>query len=1092
MKKRVSLATAGGGGPPASAPITVLKADFIANVGSLASPFNAAARALLSPQDMAGLALLPDDHVIITREGSGAPLWAGAVWPHKKVERGVVKVPSLEVQSAAASHAPLSPQAKLPSSSPSKGAGTVSSSSASSYPVRVSLLTNYNGPAISVAGLVQIAQSFPPTLEAPPDASVDAVRMLLVGAIAPISPLAADHSGSCEPTVQISGVTYALRPCAAPSKPAANIDSDAQYLLIAGQTAFEGVPPHALRYSPVTAAVSSSSHGPTTAKQATSLSVKSAAIVGGLLAQQQLLRELISGALLHPQLFSAYGLRPPKGALLVGPPGTGKTLLAKAVTSSLGLPLVPINGPELMSSVVGESEGKIRALFSDAAAGKFSVGTGFDSGDVNAASPSPSANNITNAPPGVVIFIDEIDGLAPRRDGGAGGGGGEVEARVVAALLACMDGIDSDSDNSASSVSTANNHDLASPDTTASIRSIENLSAPTDASSPQPPKQQGTRVFVLAATNRASAVDPALRRPGRFDREISVPIPTTPERAAILRTCLAGYPTALSSDFPNSTAVAGASSSDTAFDAAVMSLAADMHGYVGADIAAVVREGALAALRRCMAASSTLYSSASSSSASSNSNSGDTGADTDAGVASLTAGLRGLSICHPSATSSAASSLAFDSRSTNVAITIADLRQGLARVQPSAIREIAVEVPTVRWSDIGGQEDVKQRLREAVEWPLTHPGAFSRLGIRPPRGVLLYGPPGEQSMSASSATVWCCAADIRACSFSYYRVNRILPCVSTVNVEVHCIAGCSKTMMAKAMASQGRMNFLAVKGPELLSKYVGDSEKAVAEVFARARAASPSIIFFDEFDSLAPSRSGGGGGGDGGGEGGSSVGSRVVSQLLTELDGISHLKQVVVVAATNRPDLIDAALLRPGRIDRMLYVGLPDAPARRKIIQLQLARVPHDPALLMEPSSSSGSGHTSTSSSSSDVTGVYVEGDASHPPSSAAGNSASSGGGSSGNLDELVALLDGYSGAEIVGIFRDAAVRAVSEWRARREAPVASSSAQKGSPQSDDGSSPPSLPVMCYRHVAQASAQLPRQVTPAMLAFYRRFAGHAL
>lgn len=330
-------------------------------------------------------------------------------------------------------------------------------------------------------------------------------------------------------------------------------------------------------------------------------------------------------------------------------------------------------------------------------------------------------------------------------------------------------------------------------------------------------------------------------------------------------------------------------------------------------------------------------------------------------------------------------------------------------MQPSAIREIAVEVPHVAWEDIGGQvspafplllsisfflilslaccspspspfllspslpslqEDTKQRLKEAVEWPLTHPELFTRLGVRAPKGVLLFGPPG-----------------------------------------------CSKTMMAKAMATEGRMNFIAIKGPELFSKYVGDSEKAVAEVFRKARAASPCILFFDEFDSMAGARDDG----SGSGGGGSSVGTRVVSQLLQEIDGIHALRQVVVVAATNRPDLIDAALLRPGRLDRLLYVGPPDAPARKHILTAQLAKTPHE-----------------------DI-----------------------------EVDALVGATEGYSGAEIVGIAREAAVRAVQDFR-----------------QAHSGSGCPSdlsgLAVR-QRHFEAAIAAMPRQITPAMLRFYASF-----
>ncbi len=360
-----------------------------------------------------------------------------------------------------------------------------------------------------------------------------------------------------------------------------------------------------------------------------------------------------------------------------------------------------------------------------------------------------------NAPS--IIFFDEIDAICPRRDSSASA----FSKRLVACLLSLMDGVGS-----------------------------------------------SDRVAVIAATNRPNALDPALRRPGRFDREVEIGIPNESGRLDILSKLLGRVPHSLTPD--NVAAWAG-----------------DTHGYVGADLRALCQEASFSALRR--------------------------------------AGQRG------------------DAR-----IGQPDFEAAFARVQPSAMREVYVDVPKVTWTDVGGQWEVKQRLKEAVEWPLRHPEAFRRLGVRPPKGILLYGPPG-----------------------------------------------CSKTLMAKALANESKRNFIAVKGPELLNMWVGESEKAVRDVFAKARAASPSIVFFDEIDSLAVRR--------GAGAGGARAHDRVLGQLLSELDGVEGLKDVVVVAATNRPDLLDPAILRPGRIDRVLYVAPPDTKSRQSIFRLQLAKMAHAP-----------------------------------------------------------------------------------------------------------------------------------------------------
>ncbi|KAL2913106.1 AAA+-type ATPase [Polyrhizophydium stewartii] len=375
-----------------------------------------------------------------------------------------------------------------------------------------------------------------------------------------------------------------------------------------------------------------------------------------------------------------------------------------------------------------------------------------------------------------IIFFDEIDALCPKRDQSAS----DLERRIVATLLTLMDG-----------------------------------AADADPADPAAP-----RFVVIGATNRPNAIDDALRRPGRFDREIEIGIPNAAGRFEILSALLRRIPHALD-------------------DSDIRAVSANAHGYVGADLAAVCREAGLKAIQRAEAA---------------------------------------LGASHPARSAVSDEQLA----DMDLRITPADLAAGLALVQPSAMREISLDVPKVLWSDIGGQSDVKQKLKEAVEWPLKHPEAFLHFNISPPKGILLYGPPG-----------------------------------------------CSKTLMAKALATEAGLNFLAVKGPELFSKWVGESEKAVQEIFRKARAASPSIIFFDEIDALAVRR-----GGDD-----SSVADRVLSQLLGELDGIEPLVNVTVVAATNRPDILDSALLRPGRIDSILFVAPPDRDSRRQILSIQTARM---------------------------------------------------------------------------------------------------------------------------------------------------------
>ncbi|XP_029917657.1 ATPase family protein 2 homolog [Myripristis murdjan] len=497
-------------------------------------------------------------------------------------------------------------------------------------------------------------------------------------------------------------------------------------------------------------------------------------MIGGLGSQLDVIRETIELPLKHPELFSSYGIPPPRGVLLYGPPGTGKTMIGRAIANEVGAHMTVINGPEIMSKFYGETEARLRQIFADASQRRPAI-----------------------------IFIDELDALCPRREAAQN----EVEKRVVASLLTLMDGIGSEGHSG--------------------------------------------QLLVLGATNRPHALDPALRRPGRFDKELEVGVPGAAERADILQKQLSSVPCSAAAE-------------------EVTQLADAAHGYVGADLAAVCKEAGLHALRRAL---------------------GGGGRPSDQQLMG------------------------------RVTVTLQDLQWAMSVVKPSAMREVAIDVPKVRWSDVGGMEEVKLKLKQAVEWPLRHPEAFTRMGIQPPKGVLLYGPPG-----------------------------------------------CSKTMIAKALANESGLNFLAVKGPELLSKYVGESERAVREVFRKARAVAPSIVFFDEIDALAGER------GSSSGSGG--VGDRVLAQLLTEMDGIEQLRDVTVLAATNRPDMIDKALMRPGRLDRIVYVPLPDAPTRREIFSLQFRNMPV----------------------AKDVC-----------------------------VDDLVTRTDKYSGAEITAVCREAALLALQE-----------------------------------------------------------------
>ncbi len=458
--------------------------------------------------------------------------------------------------------------------------------------------------------------------------------------------------------------------------------------------------------------------------------------IGGLKEEVQKVREMIEIPLKRPELFERLGISPPKGVLMHGPPGTGKTLLAKAVANETDAHFISIQGPEIMSKYVGGSEERLRELFEEAE---------------------------ENAPS--IVFIDEIDAIAPKREEVSG----EVERRVVAQLLTLMDGL----------------------------------------------KTRG-QVVVIGATNRPDALDPAIRRGGRFDREIEIGVPDKDGRQEVLQIHTRGMPLDEKVDLEE--------------------IAETTHGFVGADLETLCKEAAMRVLRRVLP---------------------DIKPEEEIPQEIL----------------------------QEMIIKKSDFREALREIQPSALREVLVQVPNVKWDDIGGLESAKQELREAVEWPLKYPDSFERFGVRPPKGVLIYGPPGT-----------------------------------------------GKTLLAKAVANESESNFIAVKGPELLSKWVGESEKGVREVFRKARQTAPTVIFFDEIDALASTRAGG--------STDSGVTQRVVNQLLTEIDGMEELQDVAVIAATNRADILDPALVRPGRFDRHVKIEEPDEKGRLEIFKVHTAKMP--------------------------------------------------------------------------------------------------------------------------------------------------------
>ena len=496
--------------------------------------------------------------------------------------------------------------------------------------------------------------------------------------------------------------------------------------------------------------------------------------IGGLDDELEQVREMIELPMRHPELFQQLGIEPPKGVLLHGPPGTGKTLMARAVANEIDAYFTDISGPEIMSKYYGESEEQLREVFEEAE---------------------------ENAP--AVVFIDEIDSIAPER----GETSGDVERRVVAQLLSLMDGL-----------------------------------------------EERGQVIVIGATNRVDAIDPALRRGGRFDREIEVGVPDKDGRKEILQVHTRGMPLAEGIDLEQ--------------------YAENTHGFVGADLAQLGKEAAMNALRRIRP-------------------------ELDLEEDEIDAETL-----------------------ERLAVTEKDFKQAMKGIEPSALREVFVEVPNVTWDDVGGLEDTKERLRETIQWPLAYPQVFEQMDMQAAKGVLMYGPPGT-----------------------------------------------GKTLLAKAIANESQSNFISIKGPELLNKFVGESEKGVREVFEKARANAPTVVFFDEIDSIATER--------GQRSGDSGVGERVVSQLLTELDGLEELEDVVVIATTNRPDLIDPALLRPGRLDRHIHVPVPDEEGRRRIFEV----------------------HTRSKPLADDV-----------------------------DLDDLAARTDGYVGADIEAVCREASMFATREF----------------------------------------------------------------
>ena len=552
--------------------------------------------------------------------------------------------------------------------------------------------------------------------------------------------------------------------------------------------------------------------------------------IGGLGATTEKIREMVELPLRHPELFVRLGTDPPKGVLLYGPPGTGKTLLAKAVANESGANFYTIAGPEIMSKWYGQSEENLRKIFEEA----------------EKSAPS-------------IIFIDEIDAIAPKREEVTG----EVEKRTVSQLLSLMDGM----------------------------------------------KARG-KVIVIAATNRPNSLDSALRRPGRFDREIELGVPDAKGRKEILQIHTRNMPL----------------ESDVELD----SLANKTYGFVGADLEALTKEAAMSALKRNL----------------------------------------------PQITWRKEDEISQDILK-KLKVSKKDFENALKMVEPSAMREIMIEIPNVKWNDIGGLENVKQSLKEIIEWPLKNPEAFSKIGVKPPRGILLYGPPGT-----------------------------------------------GKTLLAKAVANENGVNFISVRGPEVLSKWVGESEKHIREIFKRAKQVAPSIIFFDEIDALVPRR---------GLEVGTRVTENVVSQILTQMSGVEEMHNVVIIGATNRPDILDPALLRPGRFDRQVLVPAPDIKARLEVFRIHTKSMP--------------------------LKGVDIE--------------------------NLARRTEGYSGADIEALCREAGINAIREIMAK----TPKQAKGKESKEKSREAAKPDAKIeyaVTKRHFDEAMKQVKPSITQDMLRFYEK------